>query len=121
MSNEYLDGDFWSLLPGHTSVTVALLVVVPPVQRIAKGRTAIVDSWAAFFGQFDIEELTLFDAHHETCGDFSTAWGQFRMVATPKGGGDELVMEGRFADAARKIDGKWQYVMDHASLPIVAP
>ena len=42
------------------------------------------------------------------------------MILVPKGGGDEMVLEGRFADAATKIDGKWQYVMDHASMPMAS-
>ncbi len=83
---------------------------------VVRGRDAIQKSWEAFFEQFDVVDLTFSDDHYETCGDLSSAWGTFRVVAVPAGGGDEITMEGRFTDVSKKIDGQWRYIMDHASL-----
>jgi ketosteroid isomerase-like protein len=96
-------------------------VSYPPDQMLAQGREAIRDSWGGLLNAFDVSEIVISNAHHETRGDFSTAWGQFKMVLVPKGGGEPVVMEGRFADAAELVDGEWQYVMDHASVPLPPP
>lgn len=96
-------------------------VSYPPDQMVATGREEIRASWGGLLNTFEVQELILSDAHHETCGDVSAAWGKFEMVLVPKEGGDPVVMEGRFADVARRVDGKWQYVMDHASLPLPPP
>jgi hypothetical protein len=39
----------------------------------------------------------------------------------PKAGGDPVTLEGRFLEVARKIGGKWYYVVDHASAPLPPP
>ena len=42
------------------------------------------------------------------------------MTIVPKDGGEAITMEGRYMDMAKKIDGKWRYVVDHASAPLPA-
>lgn len=100
-----------------TSLYAEDAVSYPPDAMVVKGREEIGKSWAQLFGMFDVVDIEAFDAHHVTCGDMSAAWGQFRFTLVPKGGGDQIVMEGRFADAAKKVNGKWLYTMDHASMP----
>ena len=89
-----------------------------PDTMVARGREEIRKSWGGLLNNFTVKDLIISDAHHETRGDFSAAWGQFKMVLVPKQGGDTVIMEGRFADAAKLVDGKWQYIMDHASMPL---
>jgi hypothetical protein len=48
-------------------------------------------------------------------GDEVTAWGRFTITLVAKEGGVETVTHGRFTDLSRKVDGQWQYVVDHAS------
>ena len=35
--------------------------------------------------------------------------------------GEPLQMEGRYTDAKAERDGKWVYLVDHASVPIPPP
>ncbi|MCI0415602.1 nuclear transport factor 2 family protein [bacterium] len=49
-------------------------------------------------------------------GDLSFAWGRYSVTLVPKAGGEPIQMEGRFSDTSRKINGKWLYIVDHASM-----
>jgi ketosteroid isomerase-like protein len=53
-------------------------------------------------------------------GDLAAAWGLYTITAQPVGGGDPLVMQGRYLDVARNFDGRWLYIADHASVPLPA-
>lgn len=49
-------------------------------------------------------------------GDMVLGWGTWKMtIPTPAG---PQVMEGRYSDAKALKDGKWVYLMDHASVPL---
>lgn len=96
-------------------------VSYPPDAMVATGRDEIRESWGSLLNEFDVEEIELPGAQHETRDDFSAAWGRFEMTLVPKEGGDPVVMEGRFSDVAKRIDGKWQYLMDHSSMPLPPP
>lgn len=107
---------------GDLDAVVALYapdaVSYPPDATMAVGRDAIRESWGGVLNNFDVRDLIISNAHHETEGTLSSAWGQFKMILVPKGGGDTVIMEGRFTDVARLIDGRWQYLNDHASVPL---
>jgi len=96
-------------------------VSFPPDAMVATGQEEIRASWGGLLDHFDVEDLIITNPHHETSGDLSTAWGRFKMVLVPKQGGETVVLEGRFSDVARRINGKWLYVADHASVPLPPP
>jgi len=93
-------------------------VSYPPDAMEAVGRDAIRESWGGLFKTYNVQDLIISNAHHETESTLSCAWGYFKMILVPKAGGDPVTMEGRFTDVARKIDGQWQYLNDHASVPL---
>jgi ketosteroid isomerase-like protein len=96
-------------------------VSFPPDAMVANGQDEIRSSWGGLLNNFDVEDLIITNPHHETSGDLSTAWGNFKMILIPKQGGEPMVLEGRFSDVAKRIDGKWLYVADHASVPLPPP
>lgn len=84
-----------------------------------EGPEAVRASWNDFFSRMRILKATLDDDHLEQHGATAIAWGLFHLVAEPVDGGEQVDIQGRFMDVARKIDGRWLYVADHASLPVV--
>jgi len=85
------------------------------------GPEGVTADWAPFLEANTVTEITLFDDHLETHGDTAIAWGLWRMTIKPRAGGEAATMEGRYMDVARKIDGRWLYVADHASVPLPPP
>lgn len=75
-------------------------------------------SWGSFFEAFDVDKAELSETHLEVHGDTAIAWGLFMIIATPRDGGEPVEFRGRYMDVARKIDGRWLYVADHASMPL---
>ena len=61
-------------------------------------------------------KLEFLTRHNDVHGTVVLGWGTFKMTIPTPGG--PQVMEGRFSDAKALHDGKWVYVMDHASVPL---
>ena len=57
--------------------------------------------------------------HNDVHGDVVLGWGTFKMTIPTPGG--PQVIEGRYTDVKMMHDGKWVYVMDHASVPVPPP
>lgn len=94
-------------------------VLYPPSEPFeARGRDAIRAVWAQMMGMFTVTRCEIIDGRHETHDDVSFGWGRFRMTLVPKAGGETVSMEGRFVDVSKLINGKWLYVVDHASIPV---
>jgi uncharacterized protein (TIGR02246 family) len=96
-------------------------VMYPPDGMELKGKEAIQKSYEKLLAGMKIHEVKFMPAKYETRGDTSIGWGRWEIKMTPKGGGDPLLVEGRYTAVAKKIDGKWLYVADHASLPLPPP
>jgi len=88
---------------------------------VGTGPDAVRADWSKFFKNFTVTAVTLSDKHREISGDLSAAWGMFSLTATPIGGGEPMVMEGRYTDVSKNFDGNWLYVADHASVPLPPP
>jgi uncharacterized protein (TIGR02246 family) len=86
-----------------------------PGQPMAKGREAIHAALAGFFAMVSIKDMTITPMGGSTVGDDATSWGTFVLVAVDRKSGAESTEVGRYVDVSRKIDGKWVYVVDHAS------
>ncbi len=84
------------------------------------GKEAIRKSWTDFYGMFTVKDVRV-DATYETTGDTSVGWGTWSFTAVPKAGGQPIPMNGRATVVAKKIDGKWLYVVDHASVVLPLP
>ena len=57
--------------------------------------------------------------HSDVHGDVVIGSGTWKMTIPTPGG--HQVMEGRFSDVKAMRDGKWVFVMDHASVPLPPP
>ncbi len=88
----------------------------------ARGTKAIREAYAGMLSANTVTEATLTNTHYETWQNLSMGWGNFTLALQPKQGGAPAVMHGRFTEVAKRIDGKWRYVADHASVdPEPAP
>ena len=86
-----------------------------PGQPMAKGREQIHAAFAGFFAAFTVKDMAISEMGHQALGDAVSTWGTFTLVAIDKATGKESTEVGRYVDVSRKIDGKWVYVVDHAS------
>lgn len=84
------------------------------------GPESVRASWGGFFKAFTVTVAELTDEHLEVSGDLAAAWGLFTITAVPAGGGDAVVIKGRYMDVAKNFDGNWLYIADHASVPVPA-
>jgi len=108
-------------LEGIVSLYAPDAVLFPPDAVEAVGKDAIRASYAGMLNAFTVQDITIIDAHHETHADLSFSWGRYSVSMAPKAGGDPVQMEGRFTDVSKRINGKWLYVTDHASVPFTPP
>jgi len=91
-----------------------------PDIMVGIGPDSVHESWGSFLESFRITNVELSDGHLEISGDLAAAWGLFHLLVEPKDGGEAFEVNGRYTDVAKKIDGSWLYVLDHASLPQTA-
>jgi uncharacterized protein (TIGR02246 family) len=114
-----------AMLAGDAAAVAALYapdaVMYPPDAMEVKGRDAIRKTYEDLFAGMKIHDVKVVPARYETRGDTSMGWGRFALTMVPKGGGDPVSVEGRFTAVAKKIFGKWSYVVDHASAPLPPP
>ena len=111
-----------AMLQGDAAAAAALYapdaVMYPPDAMEVKGREAIQKSYADMLAEVKVVKAVIKPVRNVTMGDEMVSWGRFSLTVVPKKGGAETVMEGRFTDVQKKIDGKWLYTIDHASLPL---
>ena len=93
-----------------------------PSGYVQKGRNEIAASWQLFFDAYDNFTASL-NRKGEYAPDTKShaAWGLWTMTATPSGGGEEVVWNGRFLDLSIKTSEGWRYRVDHASMLAPAP
>jgi uncharacterized protein (TIGR02246 family) len=95
-------------------------VLYTPGVLEAKGTDAIRKEYTGMLGAFTIKDAKI-DCVYETHGDVSMGWGRFSMTAVPKAGGAPETWSGRVTAITKRINGKWVYTVDHASMPMPAP
>ncbi|HEU5249830.1 MAG TPA: SgcJ/EcaC family oxidoreductase [Thermoanaerobaculia bacterium] len=96
-------------------------VTYMPDEMKAKGPAEIRESFKKFLGASTVREMTLTPAYSTPSGNLAVTSGSFSMTVEPKGGGAAQTMEGRYTSVAVKKNGKWMYVVDHASVPMPPP
>lgn len=79
------------------------------------GAEAIRATYAAWLGANTIKDVKFSNRKSQTSGDISVGWGEYSVTLVPKAGGDAQTHSGRFTDVAAKRNGKWVYIVDHAS------
>jgi len=118
LSEEFVKRFEGNDLEGVVALYAPDAVLYPPDATEAIGTDSILKAWGGLMNAFTVQKLKITDAAHEIHGDTAVGWGKFTMILIPKGGGDTVRMEGRFTDVSKRINGKWVYVFDHASIPL---
>ena len=81
-----------------------------------KGAAAIRKFYEQWLSTITVTEASIVAAY-DTVGDLSVGHGTATLTYSPKGGGSPLVASVRVTAAARRINGKWLYIVDHVSVP----
>ena len=92
-------------------------VSMDPGSMMATGRAAIRESFGGFFSSMQGAHIEILESHDLICGDAVASYGLLR-ITVPGPDGSETAMEGRFTDLKAERDGKWVYLLDHASFPM---
>lgn len=82
---------------------------------MAKGRSAIRETYAGFFGGMTIKDASLTLIDEKVVGDTRVGWGTYSISVVDKASKAESVVTGRYTDIQEKVDGRWRYIVDHAS------
>lgn len=79
-------------------------------------RTAAAEAFKAMAGA----KLELLNSRNDVHGNVVVGYGNWKMTI-PAAKGPATVLEGRFSDVKAQKDGKWVYIIDHASVPLPPP
>ena len=105
---------------GDVEALVALYapdaVLYAPDSMEARGTAAIRALYSEMFAANTVSNASI-TATYQTSGDLSTGWGTAALTMTPKAGGAAQTFSVRVTAVAKKVNGKWLYVADHASVP----
>jgi len=96
------------------------LVSYPPGAMVEKGWENVKKGISEFFNSIKGAKLVMTDTNYKIAGDMVIGWGTWRLTM-PDGNGSTMEMTGRFTDVKAKRDGKWVYILDHASVPLTPP
>lgn len=92
------------------------LVLIAPDGMVTTGWDAAKASSVEMMKAMPGAKIEVTSKHNDVHGDVVLGWGTWKMtIPTPVG---PQVVEGRYTDAKMLHDGKWVYVMDHASVPV---
>jgi len=94
-------------------------VSMPPDAMMRRGIAAIREGYAPT-APVPGMTLELTDVHHVALTDAVLSAGLWKLTM-PGPGGEPMVVEGRFTDVKVERNGKWVYLMDHASTPMPPP
>jgi uncharacterized protein (TIGR02246 family) len=106
-------------LEGLVALYAPDAVLYAPDVMEARGTAAIRALYAAMLGANKISSASI-TSTYTTVGDLSVGYGTATLTFTPKAGGPSQPMTVRVTAVAKKIGGKWLYVADHASVPMMA-
>jgi ketosteroid isomerase-like protein len=85
----------------------------------AHGYDAVKADWAGILATPGIK-LEFMNANNEPLGEVVAGQGNFKLTI-PNGNGEAAEVVGRYTDIKAKRDGRWVYVLDHASVPMPPP
>lgn len=102
-------------LEGVMACYAADAVAWLPDTAEAKGEKAIRDAYRAFFAENKVQDVRITETRSQTVRNRSVGWGRFELTLVPKSAAKPVTMTGRFTEVAEKRNGRWVYVVDHAS------
>lgn len=86
-----------------------------PNEKEARGTAAIRATYEGLLSANTVTAANISDTGHRTVGKTSVGWGKFSLTLQPKAGGNPVVMVGRFTEVLERRNGRWVYLVDHAS------
>lgn len=93
------------------------VVLFPPDTLESRGYAGIRDGWAKMFATMKDVRMEITESHEMPAGDVVIGWGLWHLSGTAPDG-SPIDMTGRFTDVKAERDGKWVYLVDHASVPL---
>lgn len=110
------DAEAWSSLNWNSPDAV----LFPPGTLEARGIEAIRRTNAETLAALRGAKIELIESHQIPAGDVVIGWGKWRLtIQGPDGATTEII--GRHTDVKAERDGKWVYLIDHASVPLPPP
>lgn len=95
-------------------------VLFPPGAVEARGTAAILEANTLALAALPGAQIELIESHQMPAGDLVVGWGKWRITMPgPDGTVTEII--GRHTDVKAERDGRWVYLLDHASVPLPAP
>jgi ketosteroid isomerase-like protein len=95
------------------------LVSFSPDSMMAHGYDAAKTGTVEMVKNMAGGKLEFLSMHNDVHGDMVLGWGTWRL--TVPGKPKPQIVEGRYSDVKAMRDGKWVYLMDHASVPLPPP
>ena len=86
-----------------------------PGGPMAKGRAAIREGFAGYMANAVVRDVQLQPIGGQDMGDTRVAWGTYAITLEDKATHAVTVERGRCTDVQKKVDGRWQYIVDHPS------
>ncbi len=83
---------------------------------VLRGADAVRNNIKRLFDQNQSVRLEVDEITHLLSGDGVVAVGTATFDLKPWNGSSQKIVE-RWSDLRRKIDGRWVYVLDHATVP----
>jgi len=89
------------------------LVSYPPGALEVRGWEAAKEGFAKEFSSMK-GTLEFMEPNYRVAGDVVMGWGKWRFTMSDP----PMEMMGRYTDVKAKRDGRWVYILDHASAPL---
>ena len=122
-----LDESFMKAFNEHNAAAIGGLywnnpevVLMPPDAMLVKGVDAIKASFTEMVIAMKDCRLEMIESHNMPAGDVVVGWGLWKLTM-PGPDGKPMEMLGRYSDVKAQRDGKWVYLIDHASMPVPPP
>lgn len=121
-----LDADFVAAFNGGDVEAMNALywnnpdvVVFPPDAMQARGFAAVAEANRSMLAAMPGATLELTEHHQMLAGNVVIGWGLWQ-ISMPGPQGTPTQLRGRYSDVKGERDGKWVYLVDHASVPLPA-
>jgi ketosteroid isomerase-like protein len=89
------------------------LRLYPPDVQEVDGWQAVKDEYSKTFAALQGAKVAMLDPNYLVAGEYVIGWGAFQLTSS----GSAAPVMGRYTEVAAKRDGKWVYIVDHASIP----
>jgi uncharacterized protein (TIGR02246 family) len=124
---EALDNKFITAFNKEDVETIVTLyakdatAMLPGPELWVSGTDAIRKAFMDFFADCDSPNLTIHHTQYKVSGNLGYGIGLFDLAYKDAKTGTMMTSKGRACSVFEKRDGKWVYVVDHASIPMPPP